>query len=57
MDKRDRMWYYKYVGPLLERSFFCSFLFFCLLSDEIGGLFFLRGRQAELRLTQGNGLH
>ena len=54
MDKRDGIWYYEYVGPLLGAALL---LFFCLLSDEIGGLFFLRSRQAELRLTQGNGLH
>ena len=54
MDKQSRVWYYEYVGPLQGAALL---LFFCLLSDEIGGLLFFRGRQAELRLTQGNGLH
>ena len=50
MDKRDGIWYYEYVGPLLGAALF-------LLSDEIGGLLFLLGGQTELRLTQGDGLH
>ena len=55
MDKRDGIWYYKYVGPLQGAALL--FFYSALLSDEIGGLLFLLGGKAELRLTQGDGFH
>ena len=57
MDKRDGIWYDKYVGPLLGAALLL-FVPFYYLSDEIGDLLLLfLSRETELLLAQGDGLH